>query len=235
MSFEKHPTLNTAVLVYPMLPNFGFYIYVLWKACCNIKLAHDDLKMWKCISDVVEEIKVTEQSAWWFGVSLISALNSYKEVVWLARERMGNNWSCSERWLVRLSWRSSGWTEMNPVWDENWRGNWRGSCSRTNVALLLLSTMPESPSISNTRVPQLLKSKQSDMTTLNASISRCLGGWGVLAGRLWSWKRWDLPCVGAAGLNTRKPGVLAASRQCRWTIGSPLLEGAWDEDLCTGC
>ena len=121
----------------------------------NIKLAHDDLKMWKCISDVVEEIKVTEQSAWWFGVSLISALNSYKEVVWLARERRGNNWSCSERWLVRLSWRSSGWTEMNPVWDENWRGNWRGSCSRTNVALLLLSTMPESPSISNTRVPQL--------------------------------------------------------------------------------
>ena len=154
-----------------MLPNFGFYIYVLWKACCNIKLAHDDLKMWKCISDVVEEIKVTEQSAWWFGVSLISALNSYKEVVWLARERRGNNWSCSERWLVRLSWRSSGWTEMNPVWDENWRGNWRGSCSRTNVALLLLSTMPESPSISNTRVPQLrrVNSQTQAMTSTRYS------------------------------------------------------------------
>ena len=38
---------------------------------------------------MVEEIKVTEQSAWWFGVSLISAHNSYKEVVWLARERRG--------------------------------------------------------------------------------------------------------------------------------------------------
>ena len=151
-----------------MLPNFGYYIYVLWKACCNIKLAHDDLKMWKCISDVVEEIKVTEQSAWWFGVSLISALNSYKEVVWLARERRGNNWSCSERWLVRLSWRSSGWTEMNPVWDKNWRGNWRGSCSRTNVALLLLSTMPETPSISNTRVPQSrrVNSQTSPQSTL---------------------------------------------------------------------
>ena len=157
MSFEKHPTLNTAVLVYPMLPNFGFYIYVLLKACCIIKLAHDDLKMWKCISDVVEEIKVTEQSAWWFGVSLISALNSYKEVVWLAWERRGNNWSCSERWLVRLSWRSSGWTEMNPVWDKNWCGNRRGS--------------------------------------------------------------WIEP---------RK--AWCTSRQCRWLIGSPLLEGAWNED-----
>ena len=45
VSFEKHPKLKTAVLVYTMLPNFGFYMYVLLKACCIIKLAHDDLKM----------------------------------------------------------------------------------------------------------------------------------------------------------------------------------------------
>ena len=138
-------------------------MYVSLKACCIMELVHDDLKMWKCISDVVEEIKVTEQSAWWFGVSLISALNSYKEVVWLARERRGNNWSCSERSLVRSSWRSSGWTEMNPVWDKNWRG-----CSHTSVALLLLSTMPETPSISNTRVPQSrrVNSQTSPQSTL---------------------------------------------------------------------
>ena len=137
--------------------------------------------------------------------------NCYKEVVWLARERRGNNWSCSERSLVRSSWRSSGWTEMNPVWDKNWRGNWRGSCSRTNVALLLLSTMPESPSISNTRVPQLRRVNSQTWPPSTLLSPGASGGWGVLAGRLWSWKRWDLPCVGAAGLNTGKPGVLAAS------------------------
>ena len=45
VSFEKHLTLEHCVLVYTMLPNFGFYMYVLLKACCIIKLAHDDLKM----------------------------------------------------------------------------------------------------------------------------------------------------------------------------------------------
>ena len=87
MSFEKHPTLNTAVLFYPMFPIFGFYMYVSLKACCIMELAHDDLKMWKCISDVVEEIKVTEQSAWWFGVSLISALTVTRRWFgWLGKE-----------------------------------------------------------------------------------------------------------------------------------------------------